>query len=123
MHQADAMDGGDGKPWLPDTARYSDRMAASIVNAQLPYVFSTSALGFVRRPSVFADGGLWCSCSSDCNSMGSGGHGCDNERAFHGDQLKKMMEQKRGSMQWCPCVSPSPLRTPHAARSRPQCLR
>ena len=58
LHQTDAMDNGhDEPPWLPCPQhlwcrQYGDRFSASIVNAQLPYIFSDRAPGFVLHPGL-----------------------------------------------------------------------
>ena len=90
VRQADWMNGDEffDHTWAVSTdARYSDRLAASIVNAKRPFMFSTSAIGVVLRPSalmVSGDDGklepsIWCSYPFDGGSMRQDDrvHGCD----------------------------------------------
>jgi len=73
IHQMDWQASRD-QPWLLD-GRY-DRMAASIVNKRMPYMFSTSAMGFVVLPEAM-ESMIRCSYPGDGNSMNING-GCGN---------------------------------------------
>jgi hypothetical protein len=67
-----------------------DRLAASVVNVKLPFMYSTSAVGFVLRPSELA---LWCSYPRDGNSMNEDDHGCGGHGTTGSfDSLKSMMK-------------------------------
>ena len=56
-------------------AKLRDRLAASMINAKLPYMYSTSAVGFVLSATEL-QGTLWCSYPRDGNSMSLAEHGC-----------------------------------------------
>ena len=81
VRQIDALtqfDSTSGGPWgLSANRNYSDRLSASVVNSAAPYMFSTSAIGFILRPS---DLKLFCSYIRDGNSMDAAlngeKHGC-----------------------------------------------
>ena len=69
VHQADIMDGTEKgfhlDRWLPtDLEDYSDRTPSTIINADLPYLYSTSAMGLVLNPRVFQQA-VFCSCPYD----------------------------------------------------------
>jgi len=74
VHQADTMDAWDA-PWQTASGRFEDRLAASLVNSRLPYMYSTSATGFVLRPAL-AQGVIRCSYGRDGNSYNMQPHGC-----------------------------------------------
>ena len=61
--------GGDGLGSFWDMA--ANRLAASIINAHQPHIFSTSAVGVVLSPSR-VQGGVRCAYSADGNSMSKG---------------------------------------------------
>ena len=94
VHQTDAMDGGDGGvPWMTNDA-YPDRFAASLVNANAPYMYSTSAVGIVISPAHLSMEDLWCIYPRDGNTMSLGNHGC-GQGAY--TTLPKMLAaQQRG---------------------------
>jgi hypothetical protein len=85
VHQTDAMDGsrwdGGGDPWNVSPWN-KDRFACSLINAHVPHMFSTSAVGFVLRPSALA-GVVACSYPRDGNSMNNGPHGCGPDSYKH----------------------------------------
>ena len=54
---------------------FPDRLAASLVNAQQPFMYSTSAVGIVLRPSSI-QGLILCAYPRDGNSMNKEAHGC-----------------------------------------------
>ena len=101
----DAAGGGAGRggtaPW--GTTYYPklrDRLASSIVNARLPFIYSTSAVGFVLRPSA-VQGALWCSYPRDGNSMSEANHGCSSKGltgSFH--TLSRMMEYQQNHLRF-----------------------
>ena len=74
VHQTDTMDATD-EPWAPQRGSHADRLAASIVNARLPYMYSTSAVGVVLRPDL-AQGLIRCAYGRDGGSYNMGDHGC-----------------------------------------------
>lgn len=103
VHQTDTIDGywDDIPPyhhdrWLPtNSEKFSDRAAAAVINAELPYMFSTSAVGYVLNPDAMQTG-FYCACAYDCNSMGNlENHGCNSNksigRTVYGS-LKEMMK-------------------------------
>ena len=77
VRQVDAMvDAVGAEPWGPAVdAKLRDRLAASMINAKLPYMYSTSAVGFVLSATEL-QGTLWCSYPRDGNSMSLAEHGC-----------------------------------------------
>ena len=79
-------------PWAaPFDPKLRDRLAASMINAKLPFIYSTSAVGFVLRPSDL-QAGLWCSYPRDGNSMNVADHGCAGKGAIGSfKSLAKMM--------------------------------
>lgn len=87
----------------PVAGWYGDRMAASIINTELPYIFSTSASGFVLRPASLK-GAIRCVYPYDANSMGQGGGGCA-WGSYGANQLDTMMKISRGNKwRWeCAC--------------------
>ena len=112
VRQVDALTTYDGSagPWdVSGNANFADRLSASVVNAAAPFMFSTSAVGFILRSSSLPSDALWCSYPHDGNSMAealSGArHGCGGNDyygkplAFMGStSLKAMMEQQLSEM-------------------------
>ena len=85
---------GDGK--------WDDRLAASLINAKLPHMYSTSAVGLVLRPSA-VEGCIWCSYPRDGNSMNQDQHGCANLKGydmFAADRISDMMRKHEQDLHW-----------------------
>ena len=104
VHQNDAESNWEG--WGTHENGYGDRMAGSVVNVQMPYTFSTSAIGYVLRPTQVA-GAIRCSYALDGNSMGSYNGGCSGggrDSGFDGEAgLEAMMQQSATHRDsWCP---------------------
>ncbi len=88
VHQVDSMSDGE---WST-SAKYPDRMASAVVSARAPYMFSTSAVGFVLRPWA-VDGLIWCAYGMDGATMRKPlNHGCDE--ASH-PNLSAALEEQR----------------------------
>jgi len=104
VHQTDNQDQWD-QHWRP-SQQYPDRMAGSIVNARVPWMFSTSAVGFVLRPSQLGSGIIRCSYSRDGNSMGSY-QGCGYGAMWGGDQIANMMREQERSHHWYGACAPN----------------
>jgi len=74
VHQVDAIDrGGARPPWLPCPAhlwcaKFADRFSASLVNAHLPFLYSTEAAGFVLAPDIL-QAHINCAYASDGGTM------------------------------------------------------
>ena len=83
VRQIDALVDHEGTaPWeVTFYTHLRDRLAASIVNAKLPFMFSTSAVGFVLSTSKLQEA-LWCSYPRDGNSMSAADHGCASKGAI-----------------------------------------
>ena len=111
VHQTDTIDGywDDIPPfhharWLPTSdPKFQDRAAAALINAETPYMFSTSAVGYVLNNNVLASG-LFCACPFDCNSMGNlENHGCNSNLTIGRTvftSLKEMMRSHLGRLKW-----------------------
>ena len=89
-------------------SQLNDRFAASIVNAIAPYMFSTSAVGFVlsaadssasqsRTTGGLQIDDLWCSYPLDGNSMGQDHHGCGQGSYM---TLSKMLTAQQRMMRY-----------------------
>lgn len=100
VHQNDWESNNEG--WGP-TGQYADRMAASLITREMPYTFSTSAVGFVLDPAQLTGGTIRCSYPRDGNSMNSADGGCAGGGSLWGaDGLPAMMEQSAlVSQKWC----------------------
>ena len=129
IHQLDGIDLGDlrddfgrpKKPWMPCPATgmtwcsdIGDRMSASIINAQLPHLFSDVAAGFIINPqakmlcSFPKDGGTMSyTCTADepgcvpgCYGAGHLRKGCENlvKGCYDPDCVQNMLGP-------CPCAA------------------
>lgn len=101
VRQMDSLNPSD-EMWgaaVVDDGKFGDRLAASIVNARLPYMYSTSAVGLVLNPES-VQGGVYCSYPRDGNSMGQGNHGCEDGRNYPPERLGAMLEQHQHAMHW-----------------------
>ena len=80
------------------------RLAASLVNAHLPYMFSTSAIGLIVNPQVASRAGvLHCSYSFDGNSMHSRDGGCEDQYGtmhWNANGLASTLQQQQGRLYW-----------------------
>lgn len=92
VRQSDAMNFGD--VWGPGNL---NRLASSIINANRPYIYSTSAIGLVLSPTRM-EHAIYCSYPFDGGSMapedGSrDAHGCSYDRVvcFPRDGLYEML--------------------------------
>lgn len=117
-----------GTSW---NAAFHDRLAASIINTQLPYTFSTSAIGFVLRPEALpatdettrGPSAIWCSYPGDGGSMRQpkGSHGC-GWGAFPPKKLDAMLWQSQTARRYSyTCVVDDP-RAPADAEDRSGCM-
>lgn len=70
-------------------------MASTVVNAKVPWMFSSSAVGFVLNPTVLNRSAIIrCSFPLDGNTMGSHDQGC-GRGAYHGlERLVDMMQEQ-----------------------------
>ena len=117
IRQADWMNGDEyyDHTWrVIEDKRYSDRLASSIINTHRPFMFSTSAIGVILRPSdLMVDApassarrmlwprtgeriaAVWCSYPFDGGSMRQEDrvHGCSGDpvTCFAPDLLWKML--------------------------------
>lgn len=80
------------------------RMAATVVNAQVPYMYSTSAMGLVLSAAlVQAAGVVRCSYWTDGNSMAASDLGCANNYGsmeWGGAGLEATMRSQRQQLRW-----------------------
>ena len=96
VHQTDWMDGGwsngdNGQAWRVSPS-LSDRFAGSLISAQRPHMYSTSAVGFVLNSADVKASSILCAYPRDGGSMNKGSHGCGGGVNFRGyDFLVKMM--------------------------------
>lgn len=100
IHQSDSQSSW-AAPWAPvASGALSDRMAASVVNRKWPYVFSTSAIGFVLHPLHVA-GAVRCSYAKDGNSMNTEPGGCGGRDVYMGGAaLARMMLRDTPPWDW-----------------------
>jgi len=92
VHQSDHQQGH--WPWEATWGR----LAATMVNARAPWMFSTSAIGFVIDPEVAKDADIFhCAYDADGNSMNSDDWGCAGSMP---DLQHAMQEQERRAA-WC----------------------
>jgi len=98
VHQSDAQQGR--WPWEATWGR----LAASLINAEAPFMFSTSAIGIVLSPEVVEEEGIiYCSYPNDGNSMNSGNWGCDGATAWGAQGLRLALSEqaRRGRDESC----------------------
>ena len=95
VHQTDSQD-DQSHPWT--TGQYWDRMAGSLVNARVPYMFSTSAVGFVLNPRALGSM-IRCSYPRDGNSMGAQ-QGCGDGAMWGLSELANMMRTHERTHHW-----------------------
>lgn len=104
VRQMDSLNSNDdmwGKATIGG-GKWDDRLAASLVNARVPHMYSTSAVGLVLAPSAVS-GHLWCAYPRDGNSMNQDSHGCANLRGYDmfgpGD-VGAMLRKQEQQMHW-----------------------
>ena len=87
------------------------RLAASVVNAHVPYMFSTSAVGLVIDPEAAQRADLvHCAYWKDGNSMNSGNYGCDGAQGWGSAGLQVALSaQERNAREnsWCAWGAPT----------------